>query len=430
MFYLTLILAVIIQFIIAEFLGRSKHIGRWWMFLLLSSTYIIGGLIAWLLSPSAKKLPTKPNSIVKYTGITVFVLGVLGLFAVIAQGNIAPHILSAPISFITLGAYLWMLGLGNIKNISPKFYFNFLKANGKINLNELFNFAKSNSHKVVYYFLKDEDIQSGPFTFEEIKAKRINENQLIWRPGIENFIKARDLEEIKSSIVYLPPVSENLEEITQDYGTEPIISPNFNDSNSDISFKSNDNSNDAGLFKIETKKLNNYEIFIISLCLFFLVFILSIAVWKNQSNKVSDEYSTTDSTSAVDIPVVMEGNINCYISDEVILNGKTVSLCGWQGIHSYDSVINSDQIISGGWRLPDSKEIVELYSNNGLLRLSYFAPVHIQNYGFFDLTKSELLKQNLQPNNFNSTNTKKYNHTGILYGNGTEYCAVLLIKEL
>jgi hypothetical protein len=209
MFYLTLLLALIIQFIIAEFLGRSKHIGRWWMFLLLSSTFIIGGLLAWLLSPSAKKNPSQPNSIIKFAGIAIFIFGGLGLFATVAQGKFAYYILSAPISLMSIGAYLWALGLGNIKNNSPKYYFNFLELDKKhMSRNLTGIFKTENNDAVIYYFLKDNDQQLGPFTYEELKERRINENHFIWKPGFEFFKKASEIEELKNIIVYLPPNEE------------------------------------------------------------------------------------------------------------------------------------------------------------------------------------------------------------------------------
>ncbi len=206
MFYLSLIIAIILQFIIAELFGRSKHIGRWWMFLLLTSTFIIGGILAWLTSPSAKKNPPKSNSIIKFIGIAIFILGGIGFIATVAQGNISGYILSAPISLIALGAYLWALGLGNIVNNSPKYYFSFLEKDKKYlgkNLSGIF--MAENMDVVVYYFLKEDTKQLGPFTYDELKERRINENNLIWKPGIEDFKKASEIEELKNIIVYLPP---------------------------------------------------------------------------------------------------------------------------------------------------------------------------------------------------------------------------------
>ena len=50
-------LLTILFLIVAEFVGRSKHIGRWWSFALLLSGFI-PGIIAIISSPSAKKNPT------------------------------------------------------------------------------------------------------------------------------------------------------------------------------------------------------------------------------------------------------------------------------------------------------------------------------------------------------------------------------------
>jgi hypothetical protein len=183
-------------------------------------------LLAWLYSPSAKKNPSQPNSIIKTAGIAIFIFGGLGLFATVIQGKFAYYILSAPISIMSIGAYLWALGLGIVRNNSPKYYFNFLELNKKnMSRNLIGIFKKENNDAIIYYFLKDNNQQLGPFTYEELKESRINEDQLIWKPGFEFFKKASEIEELKNIIVYLPPNKEKDENhiTTQINNTSHII---------------------------------------------------------------------------------------------------------------------------------------------------------------------------------------------------------------
>lgn len=105
-----------IFFAISEFFGRSKHIGRWWSFALLSSFFVFG-IIALIASPSAKNQPTKGNKYHKIFGWVILVLGILNIITLNPSG------LTASPAFIILGLYLLNMSQGKIQNENPKFYF-------------------------------------------------------------------------------------------------------------------------------------------------------------------------------------------------------------------------------------------------------------------------------------------------------------------
>jgi hypothetical protein len=98
---------------IAEVFGRSRHIGKWWSFVLLS-TSLIFGILAIIFSPSAKKQPTKGNKTHKIFAWVCVVIGSIGLF------TLNP----ASLGVLILGFYLFELSKGYVKNNNPKFYFN------------------------------------------------------------------------------------------------------------------------------------------------------------------------------------------------------------------------------------------------------------------------------------------------------------------
>ncbi len=55
-----------------------------------------------------------------------------------------------------------------------------------------------------YYTHNGKD-QAGPFTLEELTKQNINSSTMIWYEGIENWVKAGDIEELKSLVTIVPP---------------------------------------------------------------------------------------------------------------------------------------------------------------------------------------------------------------------------------
>jgi hypothetical protein len=114
-----LIIVILLCFVVAELFGRSKHIGRWWSFLLLIGG-LIPGIIALIVSPSAKKKPTKAKSSYKIWAIVCFILGIINLFQlVVSDGQLGQPFFV----FFILGLYLYDLSQGLIINKTPKYYF-------------------------------------------------------------------------------------------------------------------------------------------------------------------------------------------------------------------------------------------------------------------------------------------------------------------
>jgi hypothetical protein len=59
-------------------------------------------------------------------------------------------------------------------------------------------------HKHLYFLVVDRK-KSDPMTIDDLKEKRISENDLVWRKGLEVWVKARDLEELYEVIEFNPP---------------------------------------------------------------------------------------------------------------------------------------------------------------------------------------------------------------------------------
>ncbi len=112
-------IAIIICFLIAEFFGRRKHIGRWWSFFLLLSG-LIPGIVAIMVSPSAKKNPTQGGKSYSIWGWILIVFGVLNL-VIFAGSNGNSSVLFY--IFFVISYYLFELSKGKIRNVEPKFYY-------------------------------------------------------------------------------------------------------------------------------------------------------------------------------------------------------------------------------------------------------------------------------------------------------------------
>ncbi len=146
---ITFIFITILFYAIAELFGRRKHIGRWWTFFLLMGC-LIPGIIALILSPSAKKDQTSGSVYHIVAGwFSIIVLGVIGLIPGIISlisGFGTSGKIGIPLSFIFLGLYLIELGNGRIVNRNPKFYFsNMFKSKISLNSNSGVNIIKTQS---------------------------------------------------------------------------------------------------------------------------------------------------------------------------------------------------------------------------------------------------------------------------------------------
>ena len=111
---------VIIALLFAEFIGRKKHIGRYYSFFMMLG--LIPGIIGLIFSPSVKKEPTKANSIYTVLGVFLILAGIFGVFQDI--NNLTFIQIFVSISLIISAVYCFELSKGSIINKEPKFYFN------------------------------------------------------------------------------------------------------------------------------------------------------------------------------------------------------------------------------------------------------------------------------------------------------------------
>jgi len=102
---------LLISWAIAEFFGRAKHIGFGWTFALTATTAFIGGIIALLVSPSAKDEPTKGGQGHVMGAAVCFVFGALNI---VMLNPLA-------LGFFVLGAYFLKLSKGGVINDNPKY---------------------------------------------------------------------------------------------------------------------------------------------------------------------------------------------------------------------------------------------------------------------------------------------------------------------
>jgi len=196
MIAISFLLLLLLSFCIAEFFGRSKHIGRWWTFALSLTGFIVVGIIACLFSPSAKRKTTKGHIAHLIVGVLIAIHGVLTFIMFSVQAE--PVGISQAIAFMCLGSYLIVLSGGKVVNDDPKYYFT---------LPDISRTITSDSTDFLYY-VREDDNNSEPKTFEELKVLKIKENTPVWRKGLEKWVLAKDLQELESIILHEPPVFE------------------------------------------------------------------------------------------------------------------------------------------------------------------------------------------------------------------------------
>lgn len=114
-----IIVIVLIAFLSAEFIGRSKHIGRGYTFFMMLG--IIPGIIGLLFSPSAKNKPSQGN--VFHTAFGVFLIIVLIVILYDLTGNFTYVNVFSAVSILASAIYCIQLSGGEVINNMPKYYF-------------------------------------------------------------------------------------------------------------------------------------------------------------------------------------------------------------------------------------------------------------------------------------------------------------------
>ena len=195
----------------ANYFGRTRHIGVEWSLALLASG-LIPGLIAIASSPNASEKPTTGSG---YTdlGSLIRIIGFASIFIAWNQYQTLPNYLPNKYQLIGMswiftiwlfivGAYLTRLGKGKIVNKEP--IKNIIKNIDKIpNVNPLIKKTPSVTNH--YYYIVEKNKQVGPITYHELADKKITEHTLVWKRGLENWIKASELRELDDIIAFTPP---------------------------------------------------------------------------------------------------------------------------------------------------------------------------------------------------------------------------------
>lgn len=188
-------------YLIAEFIGRSKHIGRWWTFFLMFG--ILPGIIALVFSPRANERSNKGNRVHYFLGVFILLVAVFSFISRINELGLSD--LFSNVSLVASGLYLINFAEGKIINHNPKYYFE------KEHSSDPKNYKHSNSTLPIaesnyLYFIIEEGKQSeDPLTFEQLKEKKITENTYVWRKGLELWLPAKEVPELHNILVFIPP---------------------------------------------------------------------------------------------------------------------------------------------------------------------------------------------------------------------------------
>lgn len=181
--FIPAITILIIALLCAEFIGRAKHIGRFYTFFMMLG--LIPGIIGLLLSPSAKKNPTKGNSTYTLLGIFLIIAGGFWIFQDLE--NITFIQIFVSISFIISAFYCFNLSKGNIVNKEPKFYFNNTANNNAKQVKSSLDKSISNLRE-----LKNKGI----LTDEEYKTKVAKINAKKDEQSLKNSLEYRQLKSL------------------------------------------------------------------------------------------------------------------------------------------------------------------------------------------------------------------------------------------
>jgi hypothetical protein len=188
----------IISYLIGEFFGRAKHIGRWWtMFLFWTAPIPIIGLLALIFSPSAKQThQTKYNTFCIIIGVLFLLLSIKPFINIFNTHNSFRHFgFVFFTAFVTHGIYFILLGTNKIINSNPKFYFNGLnfnnsdstvkKVNENLNSNTIVEFSNKEANNNNQSAL-NEKLTKHDFNDDYENLKKLYESGIINLEEFEN----------------------------------------------------------------------------------------------------------------------------------------------------------------------------------------------------------------------------------------------------
>lgn len=117
-----------------------------------------------------------------------------------------------------------------------------------------------------YYYYSENNKQFGPFTLEEIKARRLKKSTLVWTEGMTDWISSDNIEELKDIFVSEPP---------------PLPKTKIINSNNEINYKHKPS-------KGSSSKMKNTNPFVIIVAL-IVVLLLGNGLAVRQINKSANE---------------------------------------------------------------------------------------------------------------------------------------------
>lgn len=79
------------------------------------------------------------------------------------------------------------------------------------------------------YFYNINGENKGPFTLDEIKEKGLKPDDYVWRDDMDNWSQAKFIEELKESLVIIPPKLEVISPPKLEIPNQPIINKKNND---------------------------------------------------------------------------------------------------------------------------------------------------------------------------------------------------------
>lgn len=198
--FVALIVTILLSWAVAEFFGRAKHIGFGWTFALTATTAFVGGIIALIASPSADK-PAPPRRKGQAIAAWIFfIFGGLGLFTL------------NPLSlgFLVLGAYIWGLSKGEIKNSNPKFYFRNFSTTPKKSKNSYSNSRNRKSQEAGF-----EQHSEPNFDEQKDRIKNLFEKEILsfseYQEKLQKIEKSENQFNLRESVEY-----HQLEELKRD----------------------------------------------------------------------------------------------------------------------------------------------------------------------------------------------------------------------
>jgi hypothetical protein len=150
-------------------------------------------------------------------------------------------------------------------------------------------FVREHNHN---YYLVVEGKKSDPLTFDQLKEKKIDEDDLVWRKGLNHWVKAKELEELSEIIEFNPPP------IPLEVDSTQIKSKN------------------------SSSKINKNKGIVVIIGILLAIFIFLIA--KEMNNKSNYQQTNEDNAEIVDIPPSNNLSEENLSNNETVINNETV----------------------------------------------------------------------------------------------------------